>query len=184
MGHRVWTGRAMAKKKKSPTGRKPPAAKRSVQPILHAEPANFPGVRIPLVSEEERIALGLPEVRFPPKQTWTEEQRRALNKLGEIVIPIAIYEAVTLMAQVVPKEPETHDVVELERAAAKLALPLLMHKKWKNAWTAFHVPRSYVEVILTRIAEGQVSILAPHMAVASTRSRRRSPTKRKPPLAR
>jgi len=130
------------------------------RPYLVAEPEGFPGVRIPLVTEEERIALGLSDVKLPPKSSWTEEQRQALDQLGKIVIPIAIYEAVALMAQAVPQNSADADVHQLEREAARLAMPLLMHKKWKNAWTAFHVPRSFVETILQRIAEGQLSILA------------------------
>lgn len=127
--------------------------------ILVAEPAGFPGLRIPLVSEDVRVAMGLPEVRFPPKETWTEGQRKALDELSRILVPAAMYEAVHLMAQVKLEPGEESDLGVLERHAAGEASKLLSRRTWKAAGD-FQVPKFLVEEILTRISTGALSLLA------------------------
>lgn len=64
-----------------------------------AKPAGFPGVRIPLLSDEECRARGIEPGRFPPRETWTQEQRDAADRLVEILLPHAYREALEAISR-------------------------------------------------------------------------------------
>src|SRR5437660_1268484 len=64
---------------------------------LVAEPAGFLGLRIPLPSDEECRARGIEPVRFPPRETWTQAQRDAANRLAETLRPHVFKEALYLI---------------------------------------------------------------------------------------
>ncbi len=70
-----------------------PRRKRTSGEYLVAEPAGFPGVRIPLLSDKECRARGIEPGGFPPRETWTQEQRDASDRLVEILLPHAHREA-------------------------------------------------------------------------------------------
>jgi hypothetical protein len=58
-----------------------PGRKNAYQGYSVAEPSGFPGVKIPLLSDEDCRARGIEPGRFPPRATWTQQQRDAADKL-------------------------------------------------------------------------------------------------------
>lgn len=46
---------------------------------------NFPGVRVPLLSDEECKVRGIEPGKFPPFETWTPKQQAAGRKLADIL---------------------------------------------------------------------------------------------------
>jgi len=72
---------------------------------LVAEPSGFPGVRIPLLSDEECRARGIKPGRFPPRETWTQAQRDAADQLAEILLPHAFQEALQVILAEIEREP-------------------------------------------------------------------------------
>jgi hypothetical protein len=65
---------------------------------LIAEFPAFGGARIPLLSDEECRARGMPPGRLPPRETWTQAQRDAADRLIEILEPHVLREAPLLIA--------------------------------------------------------------------------------------
>jgi hypothetical protein len=45
----------------------------------------FPGVEIPLLSEDECRARGIESGKLPPFDTWSPEQQAAFHELAEII---------------------------------------------------------------------------------------------------
>jgi len=70
-----------------------PRRKDMQKDYLVAEPAGYPGLRIPLLSDEECRARGIEPVPFPPRETWTQAQRDAADRLAEILRPHVFKEA-------------------------------------------------------------------------------------------
>lgn len=156
----------MAKRKKADRG------------YLVAHPSGFPGVSIPLLSDEECAARGIKPGRFPPRETWTQEQRDAADRLSEILAHHAFREAMYLILAELESgaiDP-TLSEEQMEREAAKRALAVLDANKWKQRDTWIHLPKTWICQIIEMIARGDVSVLS-----QSRGSNRRGEKARKPP---
>jgi hypothetical protein len=128
---------------------------------LIAEPAGFPGARIPLLSDEECRARGIEPGRLPPRETWTQQQRDAADRLEEILLPYAILEAWHLIADNIEDAPADSPIPEseLERTAARKAISVLDSGQWKRKDTTFYIPQSWVRQILEVHERGDLSVL-------------------------
>ena len=140
---------------------------------LVAEPSGFPGVRIPLLSDEECHARGIEPGRFPPRETWTQAQRDAADRLGEILAPRAFYEALQVIVAEIEREPAESQIpeAEIEQVAARRGIAVIDAGKWKQRDTTIYLPPSWVRQILEAFASGELSILNP----TPPRRRRKKP---------
>lgn len=87
---------------------------------LVAEFPNFPGVRIPLLSNEECKERGIEPGKFPPFSTWTPEQQTAGQKLAEILCEMAVSQAYRSMTnQLELMKQEGCDKPDREKEAAR-----------------------------------------------------------------
>ena len=130
---------------------------------LVAYPSCFPGGAIPLLSDEECAARGIEPGRFPPRETLTQQQRDAADRLAEILIPVAYTEALRVILAELECEPIDlkRPDIELEREAATRAMQLVETGKWKQHDTTIHVPPSWIRQILEYFAQGDLSIVNP-----------------------
>lgn len=142
---------------------------------LVAEPSGFPGLRIPLLSDEECRARGIEPVRFPPRETWTQAQRDAADRLTEIMLPHAYLEALYVVEAELKRQgkPDLSDAV-LEKAAAIRGIALIDAGTWKQRDTWVHLPPSWVRQILEMFIRGELSLLS-----ASPTSRKQKTKKSK-----
>jgi hypothetical protein len=100
---------------------------------LVAEFAGFPGVRIPLLSDEELKARGIEKQRLPPFETWTPEQQEAGRKLSEILGQMAVRQAFALVLHHLEQmQVEGYSSFDFEQEAARRALAQLRAGKWKQ----------------------------------------------------
>jgi hypothetical protein len=127
---------------------------------LVAEPSGFLGLRIPLVSDEECRARGIGPVRFPPRETWTQAQRDAADRLAAILLPHAYLEALYVIQAELERQGKSNvsDAV-LEKAAATQGIALIDAGKWKQRDTWVHLPPSWVRQILEMFIRGELSLL-------------------------
>jgi hypothetical protein len=141
---------------------------------LVAEPSGLPGLRIPLLSDEECRARGIEPVRFPPRETWTQAQRDAADRLAEILLPHAYLEALYVIQAELERQGKSNvsDAV-LEKAAATRGIAVIDAGKWKQRDTWVHLPPSWVRQILEMFIRGELSVLRPDCP----RTRRRHDTK-------
>lgn len=88
---------------------------------LVAKPAGFPGVERPLLSDEECYARGIKPGQFPPRETWSQDQRDAGERLAEIFLPRVLQEALQVILQEIEREPADSKIpdTEIERAVAR-----------------------------------------------------------------
>src|ERR1700693_2538528 len=125
-----------------------PRRKRTSGEYLVAEPAGVPGVTIPLLSDEEGRARGIEPGRFPPRETWTQEQRDAADRLVEILLPHAYREA--LEAILTELEGELRDSAiadtDKEKLAAQRSIALIDAGKWKHQHTDISRIRQVMQV--------------------------------------
>ena len=140
-----------------------PRRKTADQGYLVAEPSGFPGVKIPLLSEEECRARGIEPGRLPPRETWTQAQRDAADRLGEILSPHVFHEAVQVILAEVEREPADSKIpeAEIEQVAARRGIALIDVGKWKQRDTFIHFPSSWVRQILEQFVRGDLSLLNP-----------------------
>lgn len=103
------------------------------KPYLVATCSGFPGVSIPLISEEERIARGIELHNFPPFSTWTPEQQAAGRKLQSLMIDETVRQYFKLLLTVMGSLDPTAfpDARALERAIADIALARLEDGSWQ-----------------------------------------------------
>jgi hypothetical protein len=141
---------------------------------LIAKPAGFPGVEIPLLSDEECRTRGIEPGRFPPRESWTQEQRDAADNLADILRPYVVREAQQVILAELERMPVDTELQESdrERAAARRGIELIDAGKWKQSDTTIHFPRSWIREIVERFALGELSLLDPEPP-----KRRRSPQK-------
>jgi hypothetical protein len=130
---------------------------------LIAKPSGFPGLEIPLLTDEECRARGIQPGRFPPRETWTQAQRDAADHLEEILAPRAFYEALQVILAEIEREPADSKIpeTELERVAARRGIALLDAGKWKHHDTTIYLPPSWIRQILEMFANGDLSLLDP-----------------------
>jgi hypothetical protein len=124
-----------------------PRRRKADQRYLVAEPSGFPSVRIPLLSEEECRARGIKPGRFPPRETWTQKQRDAADRLMEILAPRAYLEALQVILAELEREPADSKIPEadMEQAAARRGITLIDSGKWKQHDTTIYLPKSWVQ---------------------------------------
>ena len=141
-----------------------PRRKSPGKEYLIAEPSGLPGVRIPLLSEEECKARGIEPARFSPRETWTQAQRDAVDRLAEILLPRAYLEAVYVIQAELGSEGtnSTNPELKMLRAAARRSIALIDAGKWKQKDTWVHFPPSWIREILEMFSRGDLSLsLAP-----------------------
>jgi hypothetical protein len=93
---------------------------------------NFPGVRIPLLSDEECKARGIEKGKFPPFDTWTPEQQAAGRELRVCLAKMAVTQAMrSVLRHLDAMQPETYTGTDPERDAIERALAELRAGKWK-----------------------------------------------------
>lgn len=148
-----------------------PQRKRDDNEYLVAEPAGFPGVKIPLLSDEECRARGIEPGRLPPRETWTQDQRDAADRLIEILLPHVYLESMEVILAELERQPPDSTIpdAEMEKLAAQRGIALIDAGKWKQRHTEIYFPQSWVRQILETIAQGKISLCNPE----SERSRRR-----------
>ena len=146
-------------------------------------PQDSPALRIPLLSDEECRARGIEPVRFPPRETWTQEQRDAADRLVEILGPHVYLEALYVIVADLEREgtdsklPES----EMEKEAAKRGIALIDEGNWKQRNTWVHFPPSWIRQILEMFVQGDLSLIGPTPPKTrrkGARSRARSSTPR------
>lgn len=103
------------------------------KPYLVATFDGFPGVSIPLISEEERLARGIERRDFPPFETWTPKQQEAGRKLQDLMIDETVRQYYKLLLSVMESlDPNAfQDVRSVERAIADVALAKLEDESWQ-----------------------------------------------------
>jgi hypothetical protein len=140
-----------------------PRRKTADQGYLVAEPSGFPGVKIPLLSDEECRARGIEPGRLPPRETWTQAQWDAADRLVEILSPHVFHEAVQVFLAELEREPADSKIpdAEKEQLAAQRGIALIDAGKWKQRDTTIHFPPSWVRQILEGFARGDLSLLNP-----------------------
>jgi hypothetical protein len=133
------------------------------KPYLVAKPAGFPGLEIPLLSEEECRARGIEPAKWPPRETWTQEQRDAADRLADILRPHVFREALQVILAELDRMPADSELSEpeQEREAARRGIALIDAGKWKQRDTTIHFPRSWIREIVERFALGKLSLLDP-----------------------
>jgi hypothetical protein len=75
------------------------------KPYLIAKPAGFPGLEIPLLSDEECKARGIAPAKWPPRDTWTEAQRDAADRLTDLLLPHVLREAMQVILTELERMP-------------------------------------------------------------------------------
>ncbi len=147
-----------------------PRRTKADQGYLVAKFPGFGGVEIPLLSEEECRARRITPGRLPPRETWTQAQREAADRLMEILAPRAYLEALQVVLAELEREPTDATISEREReqAAARRGIALVDTGKWKQRDTSIYLPKSWIRQMLKAIASGDLSLLDP-----SPRRRRR-----------
>ena len=94
--------------------------------------ANFPGVKIPLLSDEECKARGVEKSGFPPFETWTPEQQAAGRELGESLMNMAIQQAFRMVLRELERmQVERYSEPDFEKEAVRRALAELQSGRWK-----------------------------------------------------
>ena len=106
---------------------------RPPKPYLVATFDGFPGVSIPFISEEERIARGIERRDFPPIETWTPKQQEASRRLRDLMIDGTVRQYFKLLLSVIEsRDPNAfQDVRSIERAITDVALAKLADKSWQ-----------------------------------------------------
>ena len=155
-----------------------PRRANSSKGYLVAEPSGFPGVRIPLLSDEECRARGIEPGRLPPRETWTQQQRDAADRLIEMLLPHVFLEALQVILGELEREPADPAIPEneVEQAAARRGIALIDAGKWKQRDTWIHFPPSWVREFLEAIARGELSLAEPapeKLARRSTHGKKR-----------
>lgn len=92
----------------------------------------FPGVRIPLLTDEQCRERGIEPGRLPPFETWTPEQQEAGRKLAECFAEMAISQAYRSIAKELDRMgAEGYDKDDFEKEAARRILATIKVGKWK-----------------------------------------------------
>jgi hypothetical protein len=131
----------------------------------------FPGVRIPLLSDEECRARGIEKGRLPPFETWSPEQQAAGKELGEIFARMAVTQAMRCMLRHLEAMiAEGYSGTDPEKDAAGRALTELQAGKWKATRDDTYWLKAEMIIALECIIKN-----GDGTAVASPRRKRRRP---------
>jgi hypothetical protein len=99
---------------------------------LIATVEKFPGVQIPLLSDEECKARGIDRGELPPFASWTPEQQAAGKKLGKALAQLAVKQAMrSMLRHLEAMIAEGYAGTDCERDAALRAIAELKAGKWK-----------------------------------------------------
>lgn len=146
---------------------------------LVAEPAGFPGIRIPLLSDEQCKARGIQKPKLPPFDTWSPEQQEAGRKLAEALTDLARHQALQLMLDEIERLPPDAVINEadIEPLAATRGIARIDAGKWKPGAKETHGLDTYVRLFLVMFAKREVSLLCdskeqPKVRVRSKKKRR------------
>jgi hypothetical protein len=121
----------------------------------------FPGVQIPLLSDEECKARGLENGKFPPFDSWTPEQQVAGKRLGEALAELAVKQAMRCILRHLEAMIAVGCVgTEPERDAALRAIAELEAGKWKATPGDTSGLESEMIVALQCIAEDRAGVPA------------------------
>jgi len=133
------------------------------KPYLMAEPARFPGVRIPLLSDEECKARGIEKPKLPPFDAWSPEQQEAGRNLAEALLDLARPQAFRLMLEEIERLPPDTilDTGDIEPLAANRGIARMDAGEWKPGAKETHGLDEYVRLILGLFAARKVSLLSP-----------------------
>lgn len=131
--------------------------------ILVAELSGFPGVRIPLLSDEECKARGIEKPKLPPFDTWPPEKQEAGRKLAEALLDLAWPQALQLMSDEIERlsADAKINVSDIEPAAATSGIARIDSGKWKPGPKQTYGLDAYIRLILDLFVKRQVSLLAP-----------------------
>jgi hypothetical protein len=158
--------------------------KESAEPkdFLVAEMPGFPGVRIPLLSDEECKARGIEKPKLPPFHTWPPEKQEAGRKLAEALMDLAWPQALQLMLDEIERLPPDAKMIvsDIEPAAATSGIARIDSGKWKPGPKQTHGLDAYVRAILVLFVTGQVSLLTPPDAHAKAGTRKEKARKSRP----
>ena len=102
------------------------------RPFPVATCSGFPGISIPLISEEERIARGIERPHFPPFETWTPRQQEAGRKLQSLMLDETVRQYCKLLLVVMESLDPTafQDIRTLALAIADIARSRLEDGSW------------------------------------------------------
>jgi hypothetical protein len=122
----------------------------------------FPGVQIPLLSDEECKARGIEKGKFPPFDSWTPEQQAAGKRLGEALAQLAVKQAVrSMLRHLEAMIAERYEGTDPERDAALRAIAELEAGKWKATRDDTSGLESEMIIALQCIAEDRSGVAAP-----------------------
>lgn len=147
--------------------------------FLVAELSGFPGVRIPLLSDEECKARGIEKPRLPPFDTWPIEKQEVGRKLAEALMSLAWPQALQLMLDEIERLPPDTMINEsgIELVAAASGIARIDSGKWKPGHKQTRGLDAYARLILDLFATGQVSLLASPEACVRAGRRMAKPRK-------
>ena len=92
----------------------------------------FPGVRIPLLSDEDCKARGIEKGKLPPYDSWNSEQKAAGKRLAEALAGMAVTQAMRCMLRHLEAMiAEGYTGTDPEEDAALRAITELKAGKWK-----------------------------------------------------
>lgn len=159
-----------------------PTTPKQMRPYLVAEPANFPGLRIPLLSDEECKAREVSKVTFPPFETWSPEQQEAGRKLAGILLDLARPQALRLMLEEIECLPQDGKInlADIEPMAAVRGIERINAGQWKPEARETHGLDGYILVILEMFADRRVSLLITPEELKKANRRRAKSEKPKP----
>jgi hypothetical protein len=127
--------------------------------------SNFPGVEIPLLSDEECRQRGIESGHLPPFETWSPEQQKAGRELGVLLYEMAAAQALQVLAAAVDQMSSTDytDMVTFERHAAQKAIDLIVQGEWTppRGPSYTHGFEDWMQHFLRGIASGEVSLIDP-----------------------
>jgi hypothetical protein len=100
---------------------------------------------------------------IPTRETWTQAQRDAADRLVEILLPHAYLEALYVIQAEIEREGTDSKIpeAELETIAARRGIALIDAGKWKQRGTWVHFPPSWIRQILEMFVRGDLSLLNP-----------------------
>jgi hypothetical protein len=138
-------------------------AAREDKSYLVATFPNFPGVEIPLLSDEECQARGIERGRLPPPDTWSQEQQKARHELGVLLYQMAAGQALSVLssATYAMKSSDYGDLVAFEKEAARRAIDMIANGTWKpdRGQTYTYGLEDWMQHFLRSIVSGEFSLI-------------------------
>jgi len=138
-------------------------AARKDRSYLVATFANFPGVEIPLLPDEECQARGIERGHFPPFETWSPEQQKAGRELGVLLYQMAAGQALSVLTSATDAMNcgDYEDIVAFEKEAAQRAIDMLANGTWKpeHGQTYTYGLEDWMQHFLRSIVSGEFSLI-------------------------